>query len=695
MKSIQSEEKNESTKYAYDIIIKDMYDLAVKIFPNKIKDAHLLVLKTINEKENKEFTLEMIEKHSTFKLSALDSLFYLLKYEKNQLKYYNLFLFLSNFLKSKIHLLDGQFDEISSKDFRSFIIYGYCVLECFRYLFMEKTDINSYHRQFNLNNYKNYQKYLESINLEPFTKVIYNKFQKEFYEKNKPNNKGEHGIYELYYQFLKAVKNNNFEKDYENKIMQNELTKKKKREKKLAKRQNKKQLNEEDKINDINIIEKTDEDLNKEEKEKNSSGKNNVEIQDDEKKLIDNNQPNSNTGNTKSNDSNLKCLSEQTCKQTNKSETDLSCKKAKNEEKSFNENEKKGNDKQEVHQNEKKGNDNQEVNQNEEQSKNNDKEMEGKENEKKKEIEKDNKDNLEILDKENHIMKESQEEYKGNKENREKEKQKNIENQKVNELMDMVKEIMKENQEIKAKCQKMDEENQKKFQKLNEEYQTKFQKLNEEYQETKKKLNEEKIKFQEKINELQNNIEHLSFLVSLFINRDTIKCCISCVINQIKINFKNNIKEKDGAKLWMKALGVINEIKDDNERKKYKKLVNVLFFLKDYINNIVHMKEIKETDLMEGGKKNFFFAFPSYEGMKNTLNKLLTDYYKEFVLFNHMAYNKSKEFKDEEFDYKEYFYEKDNKILLNISNITKDLNGFFSWVSEQKMEKEIEAEISD
>ena len=219
----------------YEIVTKDMCSIAKERIPDIFKSSENEVYKLIKDKNINEINITDLENKSYFIISVLDKIVLKLEKDKN-IKNSPIFHFVKSFITSAVLLEKEEYDYISEKNYFSLIIYGYCCLECFSYLFKnEKENIDYLKRSFSINNYENIKKYLIVNSLDNSTKSVYNVFQHEFYVKNNAKIKTKEDQENLHQKFLKSMKQTEFKINYDNYKKKTDEIKRKKNEKKKKK----------------------------------------------------------------------------------------------------------------------------------------------------------------------------------------------------------------------------------------------------------------------------------------------------------------------------------------------------------------------------------------------------------------------------------------------------------------------------
>ena len=120
------------------------------------------------------------------------------------------------------------------------IIYGYCCLEYFCYLYKKDANSEFPKSYFNTDNYTNFNKYLKDNNLSQTIKNVYNTFKDNIFPGNKKM-KNEN-IKFLIEHFLNSMNSHNFKEDCELYIQKQKmkLSKKEQRRQKKTRERKKK-----------------------------------------------------------------------------------------------------------------------------------------------------------------------------------------------------------------------------------------------------------------------------------------------------------------------------------------------------------------------------------------------------------------------------------------------------------------------
>ena len=150
--------------------------------------------------------------------------------KKETYKKSRIFHFLRSFLETAVNLYRDEKNFIPDKNIYSLIIYGYCCLECFSYLFKKENILypNYIRRSFDSNNCKNLFKFLEANSLGNSTKNVYNSFQMNYFSENKDKTKtkGDEDI--ILHNFLKSMNSHDFMQNFNDYKAKMELKKQKK-----------------------------------------------------------------------------------------------------------------------------------------------------------------------------------------------------------------------------------------------------------------------------------------------------------------------------------------------------------------------------------------------------------------------------------------------------------------------------------
>ena len=215
----------------YDVLIKDFFELSSKYLPGPLKNAKNETLESANLNAKKKYTLEQLEDKYFFQTGAMNHLFHYLKESNSRNKNDNSFELIGTLFYSAGQLTQKVYDGFTTKGYYSLIIYGYCCLEYFCYLYKKDANSEFPKNYFNTDNYINFNKYLKDKDLSEMIKNVYNTFKDNIYPGNKKvkneNTKA------LINHFLNSMNNHNFKVDCELYIEKQKM--------KLSKREQKRQ----------------------------------------------------------------------------------------------------------------------------------------------------------------------------------------------------------------------------------------------------------------------------------------------------------------------------------------------------------------------------------------------------------------------------------------------------------------------
>ena len=185
--SNKQEEYQEKIKILdlYDVLIRDFYELSSKYLPGPLEDAKSETLKSANLNAKKKYTLEQLESNYVFQTGAMNHLFQYLKKSNSRNKNCDSFELIGAFFYSAGCLTKKVYNELTTKGYYSLIIYGYCCLEYFCYLYKKDADSEFPKSYFNTDNYTNFNKYLNDNDLSKMIKNVYNTFKDKIYPGNK------------------------------------------------------------------------------------------------------------------------------------------------------------------------------------------------------------------------------------------------------------------------------------------------------------------------------------------------------------------------------------------------------------------------------------------------------------------------------------------------------------------------------
>ena len=237
-------------KNLYEAIIRDMYELANDRLPEELKQTKTIVVNGFKKKQIYEDVNEKdLEDKAYLMVSVLGEIIYQFQ-KKETYKKSRVLHFLKSFLETAVNLYRDEKNFIPDKNIYSLIIYGYCCLECFSYLFKKENILypNYIRRSFDSNNCKNLFKFLEANSLGNSTKNVYNSFQMNYFSENKDTTKtkGDEDI--ILHNFLKSMNSHDFMQNFNDYKAKMELKKQKKKQNKTAKNKNKETNNS--RIND-------------------------------------------------------------------------------------------------------------------------------------------------------------------------------------------------------------------------------------------------------------------------------------------------------------------------------------------------------------------------------------------------------------------------------------------------------------
>jgi len=240
--SNKQEEYQEKIKILdlYDVLIRDFYELSSKYLAGPLEDAKSETLKSANLNAKKKYTLEQLESNYVFQTGAMNHLFQYLKKSNSRNKNCDSFELIGAFFYSAGCLTKKVYNELTTKGYYSLIIYGYCCLEYFCYLYKKDADSEFPKSYFNTDNYTNFNKYLNDNDLSKMIKNVYNTFKDKIYPGNKKV-KNEN-IKVIINHFLNSMNSYNFKGECEIYIEKQKMKLSKheqKRQKKSRKREKK------------------------------------------------------------------------------------------------------------------------------------------------------------------------------------------------------------------------------------------------------------------------------------------------------------------------------------------------------------------------------------------------------------------------------------------------------------------------
>ena len=284
--SNKQEEYQEKIKILdlYTVLIRDFYELSSKYLPGPLEDAKSETLKSANLNAKKKYTLEQLENNYVFQTGAMNHLFQYLKKSNSRNKNSDSFELIGIFFYSAGCLTKKVYNELTTKGYYSLIIYGYCCLEYFCYLYKKDADSEFPKSYFNTDNYTNFNKYLNDNDLSKMIKNVYNTFKDKIYPGNKKM-KNEN-IKVIINHFLNSMNCYNFKGDCEKYIEKQKMKlskHEKKRQKKKEEDEKKINENEKEQTENSNIQGKPKEEKKKEEKEAEEKKKGNEEEENGEK----------------------------------------------------------------------------------------------------------------------------------------------------------------------------------------------------------------------------------------------------------------------------------------------------------------------------------------------------------------------------------------------------------------------------
>ena len=158
--SIKQEVYQEKIKILdlYDVLIRDFYEISSKYLPGPLKDAKNETLESANLNAKNKYTLEQLENKYFFQTGAMNHLFRYLKKSNSRNKNSDSFDLIGTLFNSAGYLTKKVYDELTAKGYYSLIIYGYCCLEYFCYLYKKDADSEFPKSYFNTDNYTNFNK---------------------------------------------------------------------------------------------------------------------------------------------------------------------------------------------------------------------------------------------------------------------------------------------------------------------------------------------------------------------------------------------------------------------------------------------------------------------------------------------------------------------------------------------------------